>query len=38
MKEIHFYRTPSGQCPVEEFLDSLSAKHVKRTSIKIPIK
>lgn len=26
MREISFYRTASGYCPVEEFLDSLTAK------------
>jgi phage-related protein len=26
MREIRFYRTPSGNCPVEEFLDSLPGK------------
>ena len=26
MREIRFYRTPSGNCPVEEFLDSLTGK------------
>lgn len=26
MREIGFYRTASGHCPVEEFLDSLSAR------------
>ena len=30
MREIHFYRTESGLCPVEEFLDSLSAKQAKK--------
>lgn len=32
MKEIHFYRTLSGQCPVEEFLDALSAKHAQKAT------
>lgn len=26
MREIDFYRTASGHCPVEEFLDSLTAR------------
>ncbi len=26
MREISFYRTASGHCPVEQFLDSLSAR------------
>ena len=26
MREIRFYRSPSGNCPVEEFLDSLAGK------------
>ena len=26
MREISFYRTASGRCPVEEFLDSLTAR------------
>ena len=26
MREIFFYKTPSGKSPVQEFLDSLSAK------------
>ncbi|MYC78380.1 type II toxin-antitoxin system RelE/ParE family toxin [Candidatus Poribacteria bacterium] len=26
MREISFYRTASGHCPVEEFLDSLTAR------------
>lgn len=30
MREIIFYKTASGDCPVEDFLDSLSAKHVKK--------
>lgn len=28
MREIVFYRTESGKCPVEEFLESLSDKQV----------
>lgn len=30
MREIDFYRTASGRCPVEEFLDSLSDKKVEK--------
>ena len=30
MKEILFYRTESGRCPVEEFLDSLSPKQAQK--------
>lgn len=30
MREIIFYRTPSGQCPIEEFLDSLSSKQAQK--------
>ncbi|MTI89714.1 MAG: type II toxin-antitoxin system RelE/ParE family toxin [Balneolaceae bacterium] len=30
MKEIKFYKTPSGKIPVKEFLDSLSAKHAQK--------
>ena len=26
MREVSFYRTTSGHCPVEEFLDSLNAR------------
>jgi len=32
MKEIIFYRTGSGKCPVEEFLDSLSAKNAQKVT------
>lgn len=32
MREIIFYRTESGSCPVEEFLDSLSAKHAQKAT------
>jgi len=31
-REIVFYETASGSCPVEEFLDSLSAKQAKKTT------
>jgi phage-related protein len=30
MVEIQFYRTVSGLCPVEEFLDSLNAKQAQK--------
>jgi len=30
MREIHFYRTKSGNCPVEEFFDTLSDKQVEK--------
>ena len=30
MREIRFYRSPSGHCPVEEFLDSLPGKTAQR--------
>jgi phage-related protein len=30
MNQIIFYRTESDSCPVEEFLDSLSDKHVEK--------
>jgi phage-related protein len=30
MRQIIFYRSESGNCPVEEFLDSLSAKHAQK--------
>ena len=26
MREVSFYRTTSGHCPIEEFLDSLNAR------------
>ena len=32
MREIIFYRTASGKCPVEEFLDSLSAKEAQKVT------
>jgi phage-related protein len=28
--EVQFYRTATGACPVEEFLDSLNAKQVQK--------
>ena len=30
MREIQFYRTVSGACPVEEFLDSLGSKQAQK--------
>lgn len=30
MREIHFYRTPAGTCPVEVFLDSLGPKQTQK--------
>jgi len=30
MREIIFYRTATGKCPVEEYLDSLSKKQVEK--------
>ena len=32
MREIHFYKTASGNCQVEEFLESLSAKQAKKVT------
>ena len=32
MREIIFYRMESGQCPVEEFLDSLDAKQAQKVT------
>ncbi len=32
MREIIFYRTDSGKCPVEEFLDSLNAKEAQKVT------
>jgi phage-related protein len=32
MREIRFYRTKSGYCPVEEFLDSLSGKQAQKAA------
>jgi phage-related protein len=29
-RHIVFYRSPSGRCPIEEFLDSLSSGEAKR--------
>ena len=30
MREIEFYRTDMGKCPIEEFLDSLSGKQAQK--------
>lgn len=30
MREIRFYRAPSGHCPVEDFLDSLPSKTAQK--------
>jgi hypothetical protein len=30
VREIRFYRTASGRSPVEEFLDTLSAKQAQK--------
>lgn len=32
MRNIIFYRTDSGYCPVEEFLDSISSKHAQKVT------
>ncbi|MBN1931810.1 MAG: type II toxin-antitoxin system RelE/ParE family toxin [Desulfobacterales bacterium] len=32
MREIIFYETASGNCPVEEFLETLSPKQAQRTT------
>lgn len=32
MSEIIFYRTESGYCPVEEFLDTLSSKQAQKVT------
>lgn len=32
MREVRFYRTSSGYCPVEEFLDSLSGKAAQKVA------
>jgi phage-related protein len=32
MREIHFYQTETDFCPVEEFLDSLTAKQAQKTA------
>ena len=30
MRSIEFYRTKTGSCPIEEFLENLPDKHVKK--------
>jgi phage-related protein len=30
VREVRFYRTESGDCPVEEFLDALSGKQAQK--------
>ncbi len=30
MRSVNFYRTESGSCPVEDFLDSLSGKQAQK--------
>jgi phage-related protein len=30
VREVYFYRTKSGDCPVEEFLDALSGKQAQK--------
>ena len=32
MREIKFYKTASGKCPVEEFLETLSAKQAQKVT------
>ena len=32
MKVIYFYRTESGSCPVEEFLESLQSKQAQKVA------
>lgn len=32
MREIIFYRTQTGECPIEKFLDALSAKQAKKVT------
>ncbi len=32
MREVRFYRTASGRCPIHEFLDSLTAKAAQKTT------
>jgi phage-related protein len=33
MKEIIFYKTASGKCPVEKFLDSLNSKEAQKVTL-----
>lgn len=32
MREILFYRTKSGECPVEDFLDTLDGKQAQKVA------
>jgi phage-related protein len=32
MRQVSFYRTQSGRCPVEEFLDSLTGKQAQKVA------
>jgi len=32
MKKIQFYRSESGKCPIEEFLDSLNGKQAQKVA------
>lgn len=32
MKEIKFYKTLTGKCPIEDFLDSLSSKEAQKVT------
>ena len=32
MRTIEFYRTSTGRCPAEEFLDSLSDRHAQKVA------
>lgn len=32
MRDINFYRTEKGDCPVEDFLDSLSSKQAQKVA------
>jgi hypothetical protein len=32
MREIRFYRSTSGDCPVEEFLDGLGPKQAQKVA------
>ena len=37
MKVIYFYRTESGSCPVEEFLESLQSKQAQKVAWVLPL-
>jgi phage-related protein len=32
VREVIFYKTVNGRCPIEEFLDTLSAKQAQKTA------